>query len=423
MISSLLVMLLLVTGVIVYVVGESGSCLRAESDALAAQGNTKEADGVLSIGALLPQTGSLAHMGPRMSAGMQLAIKDITDSGGVPGIEMLPQINVRDSGDASTDLASQSTDVLLSSGIDVIIGAAASQVSLSVIDRIVCAGVIMFSPTNTSPVFSEYHDYGFYFRTAPSDLLQGRVLGRLVVNDGNRTAIVMSRDDAYGNGLREATAKAIKDSGGRVLASFSYDPDAQSYDREVQQVVSANPDAVVMIGFNEDAQILSTMIKQGVGPVNKNIYITGNMNNTLIGQVNPRDHSVLRGMKGTALSRGDEHFLVRLKQFSPSLQDCSCAAHAYDTVVIVALAAAIASTDAPAAVAKEINGVTKGGERCTSFADCVRLVKEGKNIDYDGVSGPLEFTDVGEPSMGNYAFFEAQPDGSLKHLRDERIRF
>jgi hypothetical protein len=64
-------------------------------------------------------------------------------------------------------------------------------------------------------------------------------------------------------------------------------------------------------------------------------------------------------MKGTALSSGDEHFLTRLKQFYPSLQDCSCAAQAYDTVVIVALAAAVAGTDAPTVVAKEINGRDK----------------------------------------------------------------
>jgi branched-chain amino acid transport system substrate-binding protein len=64
---------------------------------------------------------------------------------------------------------------------------------------------------------------------------------------------------------------------------------------------------------------------------------------------------------------------------------------AYDAVVITALAAAIAGTDLPAAIGKEINGVTRTGERCTSFVACMALVKEGKNIDYDGPSGSLEF--------------------------------
>ena len=78
------------------------------------------------------------------------------------------------------------------------------------------------------------------------------------------------------------------------------------------------------------------------------------------------------------------------------------AAQSYDSVVVTALAAAVAHTDEPALVAKEINGVTKGGEKCTSFAACMTLVKDGKDIDYDGPSGPLEFTDPGEPCSATY---------------------
>jgi branched-chain amino acid transport system substrate-binding protein len=107
----------------------------------------------------------------------------------------------------------------------------------------------------------------------------------------------------------------------------------------------------------------------------------------------------------------------RLRQANPGLNDLSRAAQAYDTVVITALAAAIAGTDQPAAIAKQINGVTKGGEKCTNFNECMMLVKNHKDIAYVGACGPLEFTDAGEPGSATYLTGEIQADGAVKIIR------
>jgi branched-chain amino acid transport system substrate-binding protein len=128
-------------------------------------------------------------------------------------------------------------------------------------------------------------------------------------------------------------------------------------------------------------------------------------------------------MKGTLPDAGDENFVKRLRESNPGLQDLSYAAQAYDAVVITALAAAVAGTDEPAAIAKEINGVTRSHdvtgnhERCTSFAACMTLVRDHKHIAYVGPSGPLEFTDHGEPSTATYVISEIQADGTIKPLR------
>ena len=157
------------------------------------------ANGVLTIGTLLPQTGSLAFLGPPEFAGVDLAVKEINAAGGVLG-KPITKID-SDSGDTSTNIASSSVDRLLSQKADVIIGAASSGVSKTVIDKIVGAGVVEFSPANTSPDFTNYPDKGLYFRTAPSDVLQGRVLGNLIVEDGNQTVGILALQDAYGTGL------------------------------------------------------------------------------------------------------------------------------------------------------------------------------------------------------------------------------
>ena len=154
---------------------------------------------MLKIGSLLPETGSLAFLGPPEFAGLEFAIDEINAAGGVLGAPV--EYSQGDSGDTSTDIASVTSDRLIGEGVDAIIGAASSSVTLTVIDKITAAGVIMFSPANTSPALTDYPDNGLYFRDAPPDGLQGAVVAQLVLEDGNATAYILNLDDAYGNGI------------------------------------------------------------------------------------------------------------------------------------------------------------------------------------------------------------------------------
>ena len=144
---------------------DSGPTTSQPSPARRVRRAAAKGDGTLKIGTLLPQTGSLAFLGPPEFAGVDLAIKDINDAGGVNG-KQVEKID-SDSGDTSTDTASQSVDRLLSQKVDAIIGAASSSVSLSVIDKITGTGVLQISPANTSDELTNYPDKGLYFRTAP----------------------------------------------------------------------------------------------------------------------------------------------------------------------------------------------------------------------------------------------------------------
>jgi len=239
---------------------------------------SREGDSVLTFGTLLPQTGSLAFLGPGMFAGFDLAIQEINDNGGVLGADVVGIEG--DSGDTSTNQAEQTVDRLLSEDVDVIIGAASSGVSLSVIDKVTAAGVTMFSPANTSEALSTYADKGLYFRTAPPDLYQGDVLGQFVINDGNQTVAILNLNDAYGNGLAATAAETITASGGEVVFQQSYDPAATSFDSEVDAIVAADPDAILVIGFNESSKILRTMVEKGIGPTVKAVYGSdGNIGN------------------------------------------------------------------------------------------------------------------------------------------------
>jgi len=235
-------------------------------------------DGVLTVGTLLPETGNLAFLGPPEIAGVQVAVAEINENGGYNDQDVV--VTLADSGDTTTDIASQSVDRLLSENVDLIVGAASSSVTLSVIDTVVNAGVTMFSPANTSADLSDYDDKGLYFRNAPPDLLQGQVLAEVVAEDGNTTAAIINLDDSYGNGLAEFFDQFFTEAGGEVTTTVAYQPDAQTFEAEVNEIVGTDPDAIIVIGFEESARIVSELIKQGSGPDTVPIYGTdGNMGN------------------------------------------------------------------------------------------------------------------------------------------------
>jgi len=386
--------------------------------------SVRSSDGILSFGTLFPRnTGAFVYTGPALDAGVQLAIRDINEAGGIPSLTAvkLDPGNQQDEDDPATDTASRrSIDELLSRQVDVIIGPATSAVALKVIDKVTCAGAILFSPSNAAQILTTYPSRGLYFRATTPAVVQGSVLGRLVVADGNATVVVVYRDDVASNDISTAAVAAIQKSGGKVLDSFHYNPNARNYSKEIQRIKDKNPDAIILIGFSESASILSAMISAGLGPKAKRLYgSTSNFNNSLASQVDPQNPGVLAGMRGVAPDVGDDAFVKRLREANPGLHNINFAAQAYDAVVITALAAAIAGTDQPAAIAKQINNATKGGERCQSFHDCMTLIKDRKDIAYVGPAGVLEMSASGGPTSGTYIIGEIQADGTVKTLRKE----
>lgn len=375
-------------------------------------GKAAEGDGTLTIGSLLPQTGNLAFLGPPEFAGVELAIKEINEAGGV--LDKDVEYVEGDSGDAQQDVANPTTDRLLAANVDVIIGAASSGVSFTVIDKITSAGVVQISPANTSPKFTDYNDKGLYFRTAPSDVLQGRILGETILADGCQNVGILSLQDPYGEGLAKNIGDTITGAGAALTPDKAvfYDPAASNFDAQVNEVKAANPGCVVLIGFEESAKVIQSMVSAGIGPQQKPLYLVdGNLGNAL-GEDLPA--GTLKGTKGSLPgAEATAEFKERLKTVDPQLKDFSYAAESYDAVIISALAAVAAGNDSGEAVAAELPGVTKDGEKCDSFESCKALLDDDKDIDYDGISGPIELSDKGDPTSAIVGIYSYGPDNKL----------
>lgn len=354
----------------------------------------------LKIGTLLPATGDLAFLGPPEFAGVDLAVSEIDAAGGVLGQPVVNEYG--DSGDTKTDLASQTVDSHLSKGVQVIIGAASSGVTFTVIDKITSNGVLQISPANTAPSLTDYPDNGLYFRTAPSDVLQGAVIANIATDLGLTAGATIAREDPYGVGLQDAFVKDFEAAGGTITASITYDPAAPDFAAEVAEIAATNPEFVQVVGFEESTKLLQEMIKQGVGPQDVQVFLVdGNISTTAYKDF-PKD--TMTGVIAT-VPTGDpsvdvEAFNARLLEADPNLTDFAYGAQAYDATILVAIAAdyaGCADGTAIAAAMPMVANADAGGEACSTYADCLAIIQAGGQPNYEGVTGPLDFNEYGDP--------------------------
>ncbi len=393
----------------------TGLLLASCSSGTAASSAGAATDLTLKLGTILPQTGSLATLGPPEFAGVDLAISDINAA----AAGLTATVTHKDSGDTTTDIATQSATALLADGVSGIIGAASSGVSKTIIDQITGAKVVQISPANTSPDFTTYDDGGFYWRTAPSDVLQGKILGNKIVADGKTNVSVIYMNDSYGIGLNENLSSTLKDAGVTVQ-SITYDPAATNFTAEVSKALSSEPDAVVVIGFEESKTIFSELATKDYDFAN--VYGTdGNY-----GIMAPGDKPDIAGAQFTNPGvKATDDFQARLTAL-PDYSDLtvfSYAAESYDATVLLALAALQGGATDGATIAANLQSVSEGGTKYTDYASAAKAIANGEDIDYDGLSGPIEFDANGDVtqatisiykySTGNESAWVDQVDGKL----------
>ena len=381
----------------------------------------------LKIGTVLPQTGSLAFLGPPEEAGVALAVKDINDA----DLGITVDVTYGDSGDTDNKAYETTVPKLLDSGVSAVVGAASSGVTKSFLDSVVDAGVINFSPANTSPDFTTWDDKNLYWRTAPSDLLQGEVLGNTIAEDSNETLGIIYQNDAYGTGLEKVVTEVFTAAGGEVVESQSYNDGDSSFDAQISAVTAADPDAIILITFNQVYTIAPALASQGF-PSDKLYLVDGNLKQFGTAATALDDGTsvtmpagILTGAKGTTpgpileddfQTRLDENWVA---EGNDALADYSYAAESYDAVILIALAALAAGSVEGADIAtklQEVSGGSGDGEKVTDFAAGAQLIMDGKTVDYDGASGGVSFDDAGDPTEATIGIFQYDADNMFARI-------
>lgn len=381
-------------------------------------GNQTSADS-LRVGGILPLTGNLAFLGPPEIAGVGLAVSDINAAGGVDGAQACHDI--QDSGD-STDMSvsTASAGTLVASKPSVVIGAASSSVSLNVVDTFADNKIVQVSPANTAVDLSGYSPW--YFRTAPPDSVQGNALGTLISTDGYSKVGFLVFNDTYGTGLRNVVESTIDSAGGSCVYGCKGDGDEfpagqTTFSAEVQGVLAAKPDAIVILAFDETKSIVPELKSQG-----------WDMSKVYLSDGNTSDYSevfdkgTLTGAQGTIPGADpDSAFKDRLSGWAElgegkPLKDFSYGAESYDATILAALAAAKGGSTDSQTIRDNyaaVSGATDG-EECTTYADCVALLEDGKEIAYKGPSGIGPIDKENDPSSAFIGIYKYNEDNSYE---------
>jgi ABC-type branched-subunit amino acid transport system substrate-binding protein len=372
-------------------------------------------EGVLKLGAILPETGSLAFLGEPMFTGFEMAIEDINAAGGVWGnpVEAL----LRDEGDsAETEVAAAAADFLISQEVHAIVGAAATGSSLAIIEALYNQQIIMVSPSNTGPVFTTHEHGQYYFRTAPSDVMQGSALAQEIIEDGHETTAILAMQNAYGEGLADQVDAVYSAGGGTVAEKIFFEPNTSEFAAEVSALVAAGADSLVIVSYEEVKQIVPALVEGGLGPDQVQWYfVDGNLTDYSA----DFDAGLLEGVKGTAPGPESppQDFYDRMAEFRPGIDTFIYGPEAYDAAIAIALAAIAANSDDGDAIAAQLPLVTSGGTVCTTFADCKDMLEAGEDINYDGITGPIDWTPAGDPGAAFIGIFEYAADNTISRIK------
>ncbi len=371
--------------------GDSG-----DTAATSAPTSGQPADNVeLVVGVVLPETGALAYLYPAMGAGVDLALEDIQAARG--NVKVL-------TGDTATDpdVAPETVSRLLGEGAHVILGAAASGVSQSFIQILSDAQVPQCGPSNTSASFSTQANADFYFRTSPSVVAEAPILANLMASAGATHVGVIVRADDYGASLAEQVEKRLADLG-IAVDTLTYAPDAANHHDVVTAALATGSDTFLLISFVEGVQIIRGLLEEGV-PTTAMFGGAGLFSPSLPELVDPAAPQSLDGFRVIS-PFGSEDFNQRLKA-EHGRSEVAFGANAYDCLVVLALAAeAAGSVDGPDILAV-VQEVTGNGVQCSNYLECSTLMAAGENIDYDGVSGPIDLDEVGDITVGTYAVMD-----------------
>ena len=384
------------------------------ADSAAAERPVSRADGVLTIGVLLPAAAEQSALAATVERAVGVAVDDVAAAGGVPDTPV--QLRFARHGPLLADAAA-ALDQLVGDGADAVIGPLSSGLALGLVQRLGSAGVLTCSPGATALELSAVDTGGTFFRTVPSDTLQAAALADLVADTGASVVAVLHPDDDYGRNLKLAVADRLTDGGEVTVVPMPY-ARAGDLDGVVEQVVTSQARAVAVVGVGaRGAEVLAALARGGITPATHRVFVTDGLRSDEVAAQLPAGSLV--GVTGTSPSPvpvGNVAWRSRWAALGDGRSE-GYAAYAYDCATVVALAARAAGTDEATAMAIPLRGLTRGGRTCLSFAECATLLGEGLNVDYDGASGPLDLQDCGSPSRGTFDVFGFDSTGRQVLLR------
>ena len=371
-------------------------------------------DGVLRIGTLFPSTGAQSYLGGAQAAGVAVAVKEINDDGGVLGKPV--EVLARDSGDITTATIETSIADLVTAKADVLVGPSSSVLAERVIPKLVAAKLPMISPAAASVRLSSVASGGYFFRTIGSAALEGNALAKTIGGGKARIAIVYFDDD-MGRAVL-GTMRAALAASGRLVDVQKITAATKDPAPIVAAVKAAVADDVVFVSpfsaMEQNTGMITQLTTAGFG--GSKLWLTG-QNTADYSQALPvgtltNVNGLLEGAQPTAA------FAARVAAVAPAVTDLLYAEEAYDATILAALGATVAKDANGAAIAAQLREVSAGGIECTTYRECLDVLKTSSDIDYDGISGATTFDANGDTSPAHFGLFRYDAAGRFARVGD-----
>ncbi len=370
----------------------------------------------VKIGVLLGFTGPIESLTPNMAAGAELAMKEVSDSGKLLG--GMKVVSVRgDSTCVDAGAATAAAERLVTSdGVKGIMGADCSGVTGAVLQNVARPnGIVMISPSATSPALSTAPDDGLFFRTAPSDARQGEVMADIILDRGIKEVALTYTNNDYGKGLADSFKKAYEAKGGKVTISIPHEDGKGDYSAEVGALSAAGGEALVVAGYIDQGGKGIIRAALDTGAFDTFVLPDGMIGSKLEEYFGKEIDGSFGQHPGTD-SPGAKIFQQMAK--GAGFDGASpFSAESYDAAALILLAMqAAGSTDPKVYKDKVMDVANAPGEKILpgELGKALDLIAQGKDIDYVGASA-VELIGPGE-SAGNYREIEIK-DGKITTVR------
>lgn len=355
----------------------------------------------VKLGVIMGFTGPIESLTPDMAAGAELAMKEVSDAGGILGGSKVVAVR----GDSTcTDAAAASAAaerLITSDKVKAIVGADCSGVTTAILNNVAKAkGVVMISPSATSPALSTIEDNGLFFRTAPSDARQGQVLAAIMKDKGVKSAALTYTNNDYGKGLAESIKTNFEKAGGKITISAAHEDGKGDYNAEVGALAAAGGDVLIVAGYLDQGGkgIIQAALDTGA-------FSTFVMGDGMIGDALPK--AIGDGLNGSygSVPGTDSPGAAKFAELAKAagFKAGPFASESYDAAALIMLAMEAAKSSDSSALKDKVEMVAnEPGEKIYpgELAKALKIIREGGDVDYVGASA-VELIGAGE-SAGNY---------------------
>lgn len=355
----------------------------------------------IKIGVILGYTGPIETMVAQMSPAAEFAIKEVSDSGKL--LDGATVVAVRgDTTCTDSSAATAATERLVTGdGIRGIVGGDCSGVTGAMLQNVARPnGIVMVSPSATSPALTAAEDDGLFFRTAPSDARQGQVMSDILIEKGIKTVAVSYTNNDYGKGLAESFQAAFEGAGGKVTISAAHEDGKADYAAEVGALAAAGGEVLVVAGYVDQGGSGVVQAALDTGAFDTFQFVDGMLSSALTDKFG----SALDGSEGQMPSPSAE-LTEKFAALVGTAFDATgpYAPESYDAAALILLAMQAAGSSDPKVYKDKILEVANGpGEEIGAgeLARGLEILAGGGAIDYVGASG-VNLIGPGE-AAGNY---------------------